>query len=295
MKIMDIVNKTVLRTGPEDHDRERAMRDVVGVVVRFHDCGSLGKLERAIQSLHAQTGVAVQPIVVTQRFGEAELHKTLQAVQGQWFFKWLPQPVVVNYSDGKSGDARSALMNLGIQESLKRNNRFLAFLDYDDILYSHAYEVLREPLMNSEAAVSFAGMEQARAVGLRDYDFIYEVSSPYTGKNKLDLIKDNFCPLHSYMVDCAKVDRDRLYFHSELSRVEDYDFLLRVAGPNPCDFSALGRRIGLYILRSDNSNSTPSRNGGKEDAEKERVWKKNRDKLDRLRSTYPINLFASDF
>ncbi|KRD75474.1 glycosyltransferase family A protein [Lysobacter sp. Root983] len=295
MKIMDIVNKTVSRGAPEDQGAAGAMLDVVSVVVRFHDCGSLGKLERAIQSLHAQTGVAVQPIVVTQRFAEADLQKTVQAVQRQWFFKWLPKPLVINYSDGKSGDARSALMNAGIQEHLKRNNRYLAFLDYDDVLYTHAYEVLRKPLASSQAAVSFAGMEQARAVGLRDYDFIYEVTSPYSGKNKLDLIRDNFCPLHSYMIDCAKVDKELLYFHSELSRVEDYDFLLRVAGPSPCDFSALDRRIGLYIIRSDNSNSTPSRNGSKEDAEKERVWKKNREKLDQLRSTYPIKLFASDF
>lgn len=269
--------------------------DVVSVVVRFHDISELSKLERAIQSLHAQTDATIQPIVVTQRFNSTQLEATARAVSRQWFFEWLPEISVINYSDQGPSDARSDLMNTGIRKHQSLGNRFLAFLDYDDIVYSHAYEILKEPLLTTDAAVSFAGIEMAHAVGMRDYDFIYDMSYPFIGKNKMDLVKENFCPLHSYLIDCSKVDPDDLYFRSELCRVEDYDFLLRVAGPNPCDFSALAYRIGIYIIRSDHSNSTPSNNGSKEDREKQKVWQRNRDRLNALRSTYQVKFFASDF
>jgi len=279
----------------EKPENASVLNDVVSVIVRFHDIRELPKLERAIQSLHAQTDAVIQPIVVTQRFNSSDIEATSRAVARQWFFDWLPAASVVNYSDEGMGDARSDLMNLGIQRHLKLGNRFLAFLDYDDILYTHAYKILKRPLLETQVAVSFAGIEMAHAVGMRDYDFIYDMSYPFVGKNKMDLVKDNFCPLHSYLIDCSKIDPGELYFRSELNRVEDYDFLLRVAGPNPCDFSALGCRIGIYIIRSDHSNSTPSNNGSEEDREKQKVWKRNRDRLDALRSTYQVKLFASDF
>jgi len=271
------------------------LREVVSAVVRFHDPAALAKLERAIQSLHAQTGVQVQPIVVTQRFDQRNFEKTREAVRRQWFFDWLPEPVVVNYEDGGSADARSALMNLGIDRHRDLGNRFLGFLDYDDLLYSHAYHVLMRPLLESDVAVAFASVEMGHAVGLYDYDFVYDMSYPFQGKNKLDLVRDNFCPLHSYLVDCAKVPAQELYFRDELSRVEDYDFLLRVAGPNPCDFSAIGRRIGVYLMRADDSNSTPRHDGSAADLEKLSIWQGNRERLDRLRSGYRIRFFASDF
>lgn len=271
------------------------MHEVVSAIVRFHDPAGLAKLERAIQSLHAQNGAVVQPIVVTQRFDKRAFQRTRDAVLRQWFFDWLPEPLVENFEDGGEGDARSALMNLGIERHRSLGNRFLAFLDYDDLLYSHAYRTLMRPLLNSDVAVAFASVEMGHAVGLHDYDFVYDMSYPFLGRNKIDLVRDNFCPLHSYLVDCAKVKARELYFRSELSRVEDYDFLLRVAGPSPCDFSGIGRRIGVYLMRSDDSNSTPSHDGSAADLEKQSVWKRNRDSLDRLRSGYPVQFFASDF
>lgn len=271
------------------------MHEVVSVIVRFHDLAGLPKLERAIQSLHAQTGAIVQPIVVTQRFGRSDFKRTREAVLRQWFFDWLPEPVLVDYDEAGDGDARSALMNLGIDRHRGLGNRFLGFLDYDDLLYSHAYRTLMRPLLDSDVAVAFASVEMGHAVGLYDYDFVYDMSYPFHGRNKLDLVRDNFCPLHSYLVDCAKVPARELYFRSELSRVEDYDFLLRVAGPNPCDFSAIGRRIGVYLMRSDDSNSTPRHDGSAADLEKQSIWKRNRERLDRLRSGYPVQFFASDF
>ncbi len=270
------------------------MNEVVSAIVRFHDPAGMARLERAIQSLHSQTDILVQPIVVTQGLDGSDLAEVRERVNRQWFFEWMPSPVVLSHPDRSGRDIRSDLINLGIEEHQRRSNRYLAFLDYDDLLYTHAYKTLTESLSATAAAVAFAGMEMAHAVGLKDYDFIYEMSKPFKGKNKLDLVHENFAPLHSYMVDCTKVSAQELRFRSELSRVEDYDFLLRVAGPNPCDFSKMSVCIGAYLQRSDDSNTTPKGVDTPEDKIKQDAWKANRDILNSLRSTYEIKLFASD-
>jgi len=275
--------------------REAQLNIQVGTVMRLHDPECIPKLELALQSLHGQVGVRVQPIVVTQRFDDAALAAVQSAVERQWFGSARPKPVVINVRDGDSGDIRSKLMNEGIRSSLATGNRFLAFLDYDDLLYSHAYKILARPLVEGAAAISFARVEVARAVALHDYDFIHRLDNPYLGQNKLDLLRDNFCPLHSYLVDTSKVPHSELYFRQDLNRLEDYDFLLRVAGRYPCDFSHLNVNIGLYIMRSNGSNSTPIGNGTFSDLEKVRFWTQNRQRLSVLRASYEVRFFASDF
>lgn len=268
---------------------------VVSVIVRFHDIARLGLLERAIQSLHAQTGICVQPIVVAQRFTAPEMEAMTAAVDRQWFFDEHRPPVVLNLDEGGDHDARSDLLNLGIERHLQLGNRYLAFLDYDDIMYSHAYRTLAGALEASGAAIAFATVEVARVVALRDYEFVYELSKPYKGRNKSDLIAHNFCPLHSYLLDTSRLQPGELYFRSELTRLEDYDFLLRVAGRNPCDFSKLPTSIGLYIMRNDGTNSTPQGEGPVTEREVGTQWKDSAALLSTLRAGYEIRFFASDF
>ncbi|HVI57339.1 MAG TPA: hypothetical protein VM619_00490 [Luteimonas sp.] len=270
-------------------------KDVVSVIVRFHDVGKLALLERSIQSLHAQAGVMLQPIVVAQRFSARDLEVLRAAVRRQWFFSGLPEPEILNLDDGSSHDARSDLLNLGIRRHRELGNRYLAFLDYDDVMYTHAYATLIEALDTSGAAIAFASVEVANVVSLKDYEFVYGLSRPYKGRNKIDLVRDNFCPLHSYLLDTSALQPEDLYFRADLCRLEDYDFLLRVAGRNPCDFSKLGTSIGLYMMRTDGTNSTPLGEGPVGRRETGSHWKDSAARLSALRSSYEIKFFASDF
>jgi hypothetical protein len=279
---------------PASSDGETAL-PVVSVIIRIHDISGLPRLERAVQSLHAQDGVRVQPIVVAQRLPEADLDTMRRAIVRQWFFDGLPDPVVIGFDDGGTGDARSALMNAGIQEHLRIGNRYLGFLDHDDLMYTHAYRVLTDALRASGTAIAFASVELADVVPLADYEFVVGMSNPYRGANKLDLIRDNFCPLHSYLLDTTRVDPELLYFNQDLVRVEDYDFLLRVAGRYPCDFTSLSTKIGLYFRRADGSNSTPLGIGPVTAREPGDEWKNSLATLNRLRAEYPVHFFASDF
>ncbi len=269
-------------------------KDVVSVIVRFHDVSKLALLERSIQSLHAQVGVAVQPIVVAQRFAAGQLDALQVAVHRQWYFTGQPEPEILNLDDGGSHDARSDLLNLGIRRHQELGNRYLAFLDYDDLMYTHAYATLIEALNASGAAIAFASVEVASVISLKDYEFVYGLSRPYKGRNKLDLVRNNFCPLHSYLLDTTALPPEELYFRGDLCRLEDYDFLLRVAGCNPCDFSKLDVSIGLYMMRTDGTNSTPLGEGPVAKREKGNHWKDSAARLSALRSKYEIKFFACD-
>jgi len=270
-------------------------KECVTTVIRFHDIEKVALLERAIQSLHAQADVLVQPVIVAQRFTLDQMRQLDAAVRRQWYFDGLPEPQILNFTDPGDFDARSMLLNHGIARHLELDNRYLAFLDYDDLLYTHAYRTLTKALRSSGAVIAFATVELAKVISLKDYEFVYSLSTPYTGRNKIDLIKDNFCPLHSYVVDTSKLRPDELYFQKELVRVEDYDFLLRIAGRHPCDFSNIGTRIGLYMMRTDGTNSTPGGMGSVTERETGTAWKDSINRLNGLRPEYEIKFFASDF
>lgn len=271
------------------------MNNIVSVIVRFHDMKYLQLLKRAIQCLHSQDGILVQPIIVLQRMSREDEAEIRVAVDEQWFFKGAPVPVVISYTAPEPVDARSVLLNLGIEKHQQIGNRFLAVLDCDDMVYTHAYATLVRPLHEGNAVVSFASVDIADVIPLKDYEFIYSMKSPYVGKNKLDLLKDNFCPIHSYLIDTAKLEPGEVYFRAEMTRLEDYDFLLRVAGRHPCDFSNIGTKIGLYMMRSDGSNSTPPGIGLVTDRESGTEWKDSAERLASVRATYPIKFYASDF
>lgn len=271
------------------------MNETISTIVRFHDTDMLPALERAVQSLQGQVGVKVQPIIVTQRLGEEAFNIAVSAVKRQWFFRGLAEPQFINFQDGGSGDARTKLLNTGIRTHHELGNRYLAFLDHDDVLYTHAYSQLQSCLASSDVAFAFAMIERAKTIPLHDYDFTYQMDRPFRGASKLDLLKENFSPIHSYMVDTSKVLDSELSFNESLTRLEDYEFLLRVAARYPCDFSLMKRVIGLYCMRVDERNSTPLGSGSKLDVDKEREWDLQRRLLATLRSKFEIKFFASDF
>lgn len=264
----------------------------VSTVIRFHDVTKIRHLIEAIRSLHSQSDVAVKPIIVMQRFTKDDQKLVVDTVSDEWFFDEHCEPSFLNLDDGCDFDARSKLINIGIEEHLKSGNRYLGFLDYDDILFSHAYAVLSNAMISSGASISFATVEIAHSMIMDGYDFIYNLSMPFIGSNKLDLIKDNFCPIHSYLIDTKNVEVSDLFFREDMSRVEDYEFLLRVAGKNPCDFTSLGKKVGLYSMRNDESNTTPTQGG---DDLRRKDWDDNVVKLNKYRTQAEIKFFASDF
>lgn len=72
----------------------------------------------------------------------------------------------------------------------------------------------------------------------------------------LDLFRDNFCPIHSFVVDRSKTSEAELFFNERLQRAEDYDFLLRLCAKYKSDFSVIDTVVGDYYFKDDGSNTT---------------------------------------
>ena len=270
--------------------------DNISTIIRFHNCADLALLERSLDSLHSQVNVSVTPIIVTQKFKEQESLKVKELVDDIWYFSEHQKPIIVNLANPKHSDARSELINVGISQHIKTKNKYLAFLDYDDILYSHAYNLLIESNKRLQAGLSFAYIDVCNELVLDKFLLKESLQKPFNRGNKIDLLEANFCPLHSYVINCDMIDSTELYFRENMSRVEDYEFLLRIGSKVPLDFSNLDKVVGLYSMRNDGSNSTPNNSSTKNEiVEKQKIWRRNQELLLQYRSEIEVKFFALDF
>lgn len=164
-----------------------------------------------------------------------------------------PEVVHCNWESQDPADARTELLNLGLQAA---TGRYVAFLDYDDTLFPVAYELLMSRLHDSGASAAFASV---RTVGADVHaDFVHvssHVLSPFRGAGLADLFRGNCCPIHSYLIDRAGLPEGLLRFDTSLVWEEDYDLLLRLCSAVNADFQALPHVIGDYYFKTDNSNT----------------------------------------
>lgn len=229
---------------------------LVDCIVRFHDPMRLLELTRCVFSLYGQQARPLHIIVVTQRFPPDALTAVEAALAPILNLPDAPACTVINYPHAEPADARSALLNLGIQQV---RGRYLGFLDYDDTLYPEAYALLIDRMRRSGAALAFASVRPINVSVHAKEGFVYPIARRnvrFDGEGLDNLMTGNFCPLHSYLIDRHAVAPTDLWFDTSLTLEEDYDLLLRLASSYPCDFTALGTEIGDYCFKTDGSNST---------------------------------------
>jgi hypothetical protein len=227
------------------------MNDAVDTILRLHDATKLRQLSTALFALYTQHYQPVQPIIVLQNFSPAQVAAVRQTVAA---FDWSTPRRMPRMHNAlvPSGDQRSKLLNEGLRLC---TGRYLAFLDYDDVLYRHAYAYLVQRLCRTGAAVALARVYRKDVVPGTAFDYHFARSCPFQGRNRLDLFRSNFCPLHSYLLDRSLIPTEELWFDEALTRLEDYDFLLRICAQHPADFGGLDNFIGEYVVHSDGSNS----------------------------------------
>jgi hypothetical protein len=230
------------------------MNELVNVIIRFHEAAKLRQLSAALFAVFAQQHQPVQAVVVLQNFCPVDVAAVEQVVQT---FRWSAPRVkpLLHNATVPPGDQRSKLLNEGLRLC---TGRYLAFFDYDDILYRHAYAFLVNRLCRTGAALAFGRVYRKDVVPGTAFDHHFARSSPFHGRTRLDLFQTNFCPLHSYLIDRAAIPPEELWFDEGLTRLEDYDFLLRLCAKHRTDFGGLDKFIGEYVIRSDGSNSALS-------------------------------------
>ena len=233
-----------------------AKPEQIDVVVRIHDASRTAELTRCVFSLVAQSYRPLRIIIAAQRFSDDGLAAVRAALAPLLDGEGEVDLTIVNWTDPEPADARSVLLNMGVQAA---EGRYLAYLDYDDVLYPDAYELLVDRLRKTGAAIAFASV---RIMQLQVYDnFFYtaeKVVAPFSGRTLMDLFRNNFCPIHSYVIDREQVAPEIFTFSTTLLMEEDYDVLLRICARYASDFALIGTDVGDYYYKTDGSNTVPT-------------------------------------
>ena len=137
----------------------------VTVGIRFHDLSKIQFLERCLLSIAAQSDVETDVCIAVQgvdRFGLtliAEVAARILAVSLNAKLQILDVP------NPEGADLRSKLLNqiVDFHYSLP-HSRFLIFIDYDDIWFSHALSTLANSLAEGHFAMTYADIHAADVV-----------------------------------------------------------------------------------------------------------------------------------
>ena len=227
--------------------------DTHSVIVRTHSIDCLKELDYCLFSLVGQTYRPLEIIVVCQSFDEQQRQQMLDLFEQYHSYAGV-KLVMKNILFDKPGDYRSCLLNRGIEFA---TGRYLSFLDYDDVIYPDAYETLIRTLQGEAVAIAFGRIMVSHVEPKTPYWQYQERHSDwFVGRNtRQQLFVQNFCPIHSFVLDRYKVDPDDLYFDVQLKKFEDYHFLLRTVARYPASFTNMSRLIGEYVIKLDGSNT----------------------------------------
>lgn len=224
--------------------------DVLSVVMRFHDPNRLALLEEAVFSLALQFWREIEVVVVIQNGTPATETQVAELIEKQ---PWIGEPLyqVLSLQFPPGFDGRSNLLNHGIRNA---KGRYLAFLDDDDYVYQHGYRALIESLKESDEALAAGRCRVSKSRKINGHWYIYDKNSQFQwGNNRADLFFDNFIPIHSYVIDRARVAPEDLWFDDQLPPLEDYDFLLRLGVKYGFNFSNLNNPVCEYRYHETNS------------------------------------------
>lgn len=237
-------------------EAERRMHAVMGVdtIIRMHDVKLLQECDRALFSIFHQSYALVRPIVVTQGFTPVSLEKVRTlATRYDWENKGAGI-LIVNVPNPGGHDIRSRLLNAGLAAA---TGRYLSVLDSDDYLYGSAIQWLVSNLQDGKFVIAFGdiALKNISIVAEAPFTFSRE-TGVYKGDGLKDLMGENFCPIHSFVIDRSAVNSADLFFEESISRLEDYDFLIRICSKYPANFRSRSKVVGVYNWKADGSNST---------------------------------------
>jgi hypothetical protein len=254
----------------------------IDTIMRCHDAGRLVEMDRALFSLLHQSYGPVHPIVVTQGFDQAQSGALRDIVEAShWLDFGHVTPTVVNVAADRAQDMRSVLLNVGIGHL---RHRYFSILDSDDYLYGSAFAHLIEALGQSGASIAFGNIvrRDVRAFS----EFVYtrnEIKGAFHGSDLADLLIENFCPIHSFVLDRRSVAAGDLWFNEALIRLEDYDFLLRLCAKYPASFTSRARTVGVYNWHLDGRASNPFGEGDEKAKANRATWNHARRHIWRLK------------
>ncbi len=219
----------------------------VSCIIRFHRSGLFSDLDNALLCLQAMEKCRVKPFIVAQDLSEDQ-KIVLQDLVNE--YQWdLPVKVKFYHSLDGRGDLRAKMMNEALQEV---TTRYAAFLDADDLLFSHAWSWLIKRLQFSGKAIAFARVY--KALSSRSGQVIRQRCRAFEyGTTYEDFVENNHSPVHSFLLDVTRLDLRDVIYHDEQKYMEDYLLLLQIVTPYNGDRLGLEKNfyIGDYLFRKD--------------------------------------------
>lgn len=236
-----------------DYSGALSQRRKVATIIRFHGQGDIKQLVNALLSLIAQGDCQVQPWLALQDISDSNFANLKTIVDRlPWCLGY--EPVYRRYfSTVENRDLRSLMLN----ETLKAvGSGYLAFLDYDDVMFPEAYGYLVSRLEKTRKNATFGRVysttvDEDGLVLNRETEFI-------AGHTYQEFLIRNHAPLHSFMVNLDLINLSAIVFHADMKYMEDYFLTLQIFGQDSTDWDSLReeRFIGDYIHRQGCDNHT---------------------------------------
>jgi hypothetical protein len=226
----------------------------LSVVVRFHEGANINLLKRALYCLLDEVTISREVIVMVQFTNEAVLAEVSDICE-RLFVTGCCRVAGISVAPGE--DRRGELLATGVALA---EGRYLAFLDYDDMLFLTGVSKSVALCEAEGADLAIAQSLVAFVEGVFPEDFIVAkerfVRKP--PKNPFALLLLNFAPLCAFVVSRAFLLRTGINFSSKLARLEDYEFLLRVLAAGKITLSPLATDVvnGQYNLNVDVGGTT---------------------------------------
>ncbi|MBD2317395.1 glycosyltransferase [Phormidium tenue] len=226
--------------------------DLVTIIIRTSQEKRLPLLKNALLSVVANDYRPIEIIIVIQS-EKQDFIDYLQNMSNEYSDKQVQVRIFINYT---SKDQRAKNLNIGVNNA---NGRYIGFLDDDDVFYKHHIASLVEKLNNSES-VAWAYSQVAMSICTLDKEKVNIVSLNYPfQKDKFtvkEMLKDNFIPIHSYLIDRNKCNLDCIYFDESFPVMEDYEFLLRLLHRGyPTFINEVTCEYRFYIKPSNSSSN----------------------------------------
>lgn len=224
-------------------------RRTVTTIIRFHKSASFDLLKRALYCLSTMQDCKVIPLIAVQDLNQNQ-KKILEKIFIDIPFVNNVKPKIIYYnSQAGNEDLRSKMLN----ESLFIvKTRYVAFLDYDDLLMPHAYSWLIKRIVQTGKAISFGRVYETTYNGETNQILNRKKSFEY-GYSYEDYLKNNHAPLHSFMLDLKKLNLKHIKHYNDQIYLEDYFLTLQLFTRENADWAGLQENmyIGDYIHSQD--------------------------------------------
>ncbi len=224
----------------------------LSVIIRFHQGGNTQFLDEALFSLALQDWDELELLLMVQN-ATSELEAEVEELAHRQPWRVPPRVRVLSVTMPAGADGRSRLLNRGIATA---RGRYLAYLDYDDLVYPHGYRTLISRLRSHGYTWAVGGCLKARSLSAPGHWYVVEKTRLSKGRSAIkNLCAGNSIAIHSYVIDRARLGDFDIGFDEELTRGEDYDFLLRLATRHRPDLGVIEDVVCEYRMRMDGSNT----------------------------------------